>query len=141
MLITVDTCRADHLGCYGHEGIDTPNMDALAEEGILFEQCAAHVPITLPSHASILTGIYPNALGLRDNAHGKLQEDVTTLAEVLRQEGFSTAAFISAFAVDARFGLDQGFQVYDAAESKGALNHGAGLLRIHILTLCEISGQ
>ena len=70
LLITVDTCRADHLGCYGRRGIQTPFIDSLAAEGVLFEQCSASVPITFPSHASLLTGVHPNALGVKDNGMG-----------------------------------------------------------------------
>jgi arylsulfatase A-like enzyme/tetratricopeptide (TPR) repeat protein len=113
VVITLDTTRADHLGCYGYRRDTTPRLDALATEGTLFESCLTPVPITLPSHATIFTGTYPPHHGVRDNAGFELPDHVTTLAEVLAARGYLTAAFIGAFPLDSRFRLDQGFQLYD----------------------------
>ncbi len=113
LLITIDTTRADHLGCYGYPRPTSPNLDALASEAVRFERCFAHVPITLPSHASILSGTYPSFHGVRDNGRFVVRDDLLTLAELLGGEGYATAAFVSAFVLDSRYGLDQGFEVYD----------------------------
>lgn len=113
LLFTIDTLRADHLGCYGHRRAATPRIDRLAREGVLFEQAVAQVPVTLPSHASILTGIYPPVHGVRDNTYFRLDPDALTLAEHLRANGYRTAAFVGAYVLDASFGLGQGFDVYD----------------------------
>lgn len=113
ILISIDTCRADHLSCYGYEGKTTPHIDAVAREGALFTQAMSTNPITLPSHCSMLTGTIPPYHGVRDNHNYVLDEANTTLAERLQDHGFRTAAFIGAFVLDARFGLDQGFDRYD----------------------------
>jgi arylsulfatase A-like enzyme/Tfp pilus assembly protein PilF len=113
MLISIDTLRPDHLGCYGYEQIDTPNLDRLAEEGYLFLDAAATVPLTLPSHASLLTGLLPITNGVRDNGTFVLSDQFTTLAEALSEQDYSTGAFVATFVLDSRFGLDQGFDVYD----------------------------
>ncbi len=114
LLITVDTLRADHLGSYGYRVSPTPNFDRLAREGVVFEDAISSTPLTLPSHASILTGAYPLSHGVRDNAGFVLPDDETTLAEVLRGAGYSTGAFVGSFVLDSRFGLDQGFDRYSA---------------------------
>ena len=113
LLVTTDTTRADHLGCYGYPRPTSPNLDALAAEAVRFERCFAHAPITLPSHASILSGTYPVYHGARDNGRFVVRGDLLTLAEILRDQGYGTAAFVSAFVLDSRYGLDQGFEVYD----------------------------
>ena len=112
LLITIDTLRGDALGSYGGRAA-TPNLDRLAQDGIRFTFAHAHAPITLPSHASIFTGRYPFEHGVRDNAGFRLDPSAVTLAESARAGGFATAAFVGAFPVDRRFGLDQGFGVYD----------------------------
>ena len=112
VLITFDTVRADHFGCYGFEKAHTPNVDKLAEEGVLFEQCAAPVPLTLPSHTSILTGRYPFRHGVRNNGNYFVPDEELTLAEVLDNAGYETGAFVSAYVLHSLFGLDQGFQTY-----------------------------
>lgn len=113
LLVTLDTTRADHLGAYGYARDTSPTLDALAAEGVLFERAFAHAPITLVSHTSILTGTFPTAHGVRDNggftAHGELE----SLAEMLSNRGYATGAFVSAFVLDSRFGLAQGFDEYD----------------------------
>lgn len=112
LLITIDTLRADHLSCYGYAKIATPHIDQLAKEGVLFKQTIADVPLTLPSHASILTGTYALYHEVIDNGNYRLQKKHTTIAEIFKQYDYSTSAFISAFVVDSRFGLDQGFDIY-----------------------------
>jgi len=113
LLVTFDTLRADHVGCYGYESIETPAIDALAARGILFENAYATIPVTLPSHASILTGLYPHQHGVRDNGVYRLDEETTTLAEVLQSAGYETAAFVGAYVLDSDFRIDQGFDHYD----------------------------
>jgi arylsulfatase A-like enzyme/tetratricopeptide (TPR) repeat protein len=113
LLISLDTVRPDHLGCYGYGLVETPNIDGLAREGVIFTDALASVPLTLPSHTSMLTGLYPLSHGVRDNGLYTASGQITTLAEVLRADGYSTGAFIGSFILDSRFGLDQGFDVYD----------------------------
>lgn len=113
LLITLDTTRADRIGCYGYEGAETPNLDLLATEGVMFVNAYCQVPLTLPSHCSILTGTYPLFHRVHNNGFYYLSPDFTTLAEVLKENGFQTSAFVSSFTVDSRFGVDQGFDVYD----------------------------
>jgi choline-sulfatase len=113
LLITLDTTRADHLGAYGYAEAQTPNIDRLAREGLLFERAATTAPITLPAHVSLLTGLYPFAHGVRNNGNFRLADSVPTVATALRDAGFSTAAFVSAFVLARRYGLDRGFADYD----------------------------
>ncbi|MFQ6102961.1 MAG: sulfatase-like hydrolase/transferase [Candidatus Glassbacteria bacterium] len=113
ILISLDTVRADRLGCYGHRGINTPNIDFLAAQGVLFEKAIAPAPLTLPSHTTILTGLYPNNHGVRDNTTYRLSEKALTLAEILKENGYRTAATVGAFVLDSSRGLDQGFDYYD----------------------------
>ncbi len=95
LLITIDTLRADHVGCYGYARVETPAMDALAVAGARFENAYAQAPITLPSHAVILTGTYPMFNGVRDFTSQGLPLNVPTLAEMLTRKGYRTAAFVS----------------------------------------------
>ena len=113
LLITLDTTRADRLGCYGNDDIRTPNIDGLAREGVLFEQAYSVQPVTLPSHTSMLTGQYPFTHGVRDNSVYKVKADTVTLAERLKHRGYLTVAFVSAYILDHRYGLDQGFDYYN----------------------------
>jgi arylsulfatase A-like enzyme/Tfp pilus assembly protein PilF len=113
LLVTMDTTRADHLGVYGYGRDTSPTIDALAGEGVLFQRAFSHAPITLPSHTSMLTGAFPIAHGVRDNGRFVVSDDLETLPEMLAGHGYATAAFVSAFVLDSRFGLDQGFDVYD----------------------------
>ncbi len=115
VVVTVDTLRADHLGCYGFDLARTPHIDALAAQGVRVERAIAAVPITLPSHASIFTGLYPPAHGVRDNGKYRLPDKAETLAERLKAEGYRTQAFVSAEVLHHRFNLDQGFDGYDDA--------------------------
>jgi choline-sulfatase len=112
ILVSVDTLRADRLSCYGYSENRTPAIDRLAREGVLFEYAITPAPITLPAHASLFTGTYPVFHGVRDNSGFVLPEDAETLAEVLREAGYRTGAFVGAFVLDSRFGLDQGFDHY-----------------------------
>ncbi|MCG8455506.1 MAG: sulfatase-like hydrolase/transferase, partial [Holophagales bacterium] len=111
--MTFDTTRADHLGPYGDASAHTPALDRLAAEGTVFEHCKSAAPITVPSHATILTGTYPNVHGVRDNGIYILSDERTTLAEILQPAGWRTAAAISSYVLDARFGTAQGFELYD----------------------------
>lgn len=113
LLITVDTLRPDRLSCYSAAFVKTPEVDALAARGALFEKAYAHNPTTLPSHANILTGMTPPFHGVSENSKSKLPDRCLTLAEHLKAAGYATAAFIGAFPLDSRFGLDQGFDIYD----------------------------
>ncbi len=113
LLVTIDTLRADHLPLYGYDKVQTPHLDALAAKSVVFDTVASHAPITLPSHASILTGLYPPQHGVRNNGSFHARAELVTMAEVLKGAGYRTAAFISAFVLDSRFGLDQGFDDYD----------------------------
>ena len=113
LLLTLDTTRRDRLGCYGCDKPLTPHLDRLAAEGILFEQAVASAPVTLPSHATILTGLDPQEHGVRNNGTFVLPANQTTLTEVLQAAGYTTSATIGAFPVAAEFGLDQGFDLYD----------------------------
>jgi arylsulfatase A-like enzyme/Tfp pilus assembly protein PilF len=112
VMITIDTLRADHLGCYGYKQIKTPNIDALAAEGTRFERAFAAVPVTLPSHSSIMTGTYPMLSGMHDFSGNKLSPLQPTLASVLKQSGYQTGAVVGAAVLDSRFGLNQGFDFY-----------------------------
>jgi len=115
LLITVDTLRADALGAYGNRSAGTPWLDRLAAAGARFDRARAHNVVTLPSHANILTGRLPPDHGIRDNAGFRLPATEETLATRLKARGFRTAAFVSAFPLDSRFGLARGFDVYDDA--------------------------
>ncbi len=110
VLITIDTLRADHLGAYGYARAQTPALDGLARTGVRFDRAYAAAPITLPSHATLLTGRYPPGHGARDN--GMAMSPVPTLATELKAKGFKTAAFVAAFPLDHQFGLNKGFDVY-----------------------------
>ncbi len=113
LLITLDTTRADHLGCYGWQRASTPALDALAQTGTRFEHAYANVPITLASHASMLTGTRPPEHGVRDNGRFALGKELPTLAEVFKSHGYQTAAFIGSSMLDSRYGLNRGFDTYD----------------------------
>jgi len=113
VIITLDTLRADRVGCYGYDKAKTPVLDELAEKGVKFQNAVCQAPLTLPSHASIFTGLYPPSHQIRDNGAYYLDQGFQTLAEIFKEKEYNTAAFIGAFPVDSRFGLDQGFDVYD----------------------------
>lgn len=113
LVITVDTLRADRLGCYGFEAAQTPNIDRLSREGVRVEHAVAPAPITMPSHTSIFTGLDPPAHGVRDNGTYPVPQEIETLAERLQGAGYQTQAFVSAEVLHSRYGLDQGFDGYD----------------------------
>ncbi len=113
LLVSLDTTRQDRLGCYGYELAQTPVIDGLCRHGLRYEHAVATTPVTLPSHATLLTGQYPPSNGVRDNGLYVLADEHTTLAERLREAGYATGAFVGCFVLDARFGLDQGFDRYD----------------------------
>jgi len=112
LLVTLDTTRADRIHAYGFDGIETPNLDRLAREGVLFEQAVAPAPLTLPAHSSIFTGEFPPAHGVRDNGGFFLADAKTTIAERLQARGFTTGGFVGAYVLDRKWGIAQGFQTY-----------------------------
>ena len=112
ILVTLDTTRADRIGCYGFSRIETPVIDGFAARGVKFENCIAQTPLTLPSHSSIFTGTLPFFHGVRDNGGFILPEELTTMAEVFKGSGYATAAFIGAYVLDSKWGLNQGFDYY-----------------------------
>ena len=111
VFITIDTLRADHVGAYGYTRARTPNLDALGRGGVLFDRAYAAAPITLPSHATLMSGLYPPGHGSRDNGL-RVSPSVPTLATALKARGFRTGAFVAAFPLDHQFGLNRGFDVY-----------------------------
>jgi arylsulfatase A-like enzyme/Tfp pilus assembly protein PilF len=113
LLVTIDTLRSDYVSYAGSAKVKTPYLDRLAEGGVFFTETRSPVPLTLPAHASILTGAYPPAHGVRVNGRDRLSEENQTLAEILKAKGYATAAFVGAFVLDRRFGLAQGFDVYE----------------------------
>ncbi len=120
ILVTIDTLRADSVGFAGNSGVKTPFLDRMASEGVVFTNAHAQNVVTLPSHANILTGLYPYQHGVRDNAGFKLAAEHETVATMLRRSGYATGAFVGAFPLDARFGLNEGFDTYDDHYGKGA---------------------
>ena len=112
VLITLDTMRADHLGCYGYKLIQTPNLDALAAAGARFANAYTPVPITLPSHSVILTGTYPMRNGMHDFSDNRLSSSLPTLASILHERGYATGAVIGSAVLDSRFGLNRDFDFY-----------------------------
>ena len=119
LLVTIDTLRADRVGAYGYAAAATPAMDALAARGVRFTTAIAHAPLTAPSHASILTGLLPPAHGVRDNGAFVLPKQPATLAEIFRAAGYRTAAFVSGFPLDHRYGFARGFDTYDDRLQRG----------------------
>ncbi len=113
LFISIDTCRPDHLGCYGYERIETPAIDALAAGGARFARAVSSIPLTLPSHSTFMTGLFPYRHRVRNNGTYRLGERINTLAETMKANGYATAAIVGAFPLDSRFGLDQGFDLYD----------------------------
>lgn len=133
VLVTLDTVRADRLGCYGHDAASTPAMDRLAREGVLARHAVAVAPLTLPSHASLLTGLAPPRHGVHDNADYRLPVSETTLAEHLARLGYRTAASVGAAVLSSRLGIAQGFESYHeprVAEVERPAAGGVGFLGI-----------
>ena len=123
LLITLDTTRADHLGVYGYRDGETPNVDALARRGVLFAQAMSPAPLTLPAHSSIMTGTYPTYHGVRVNGNTALSPAQATIAQTLKERGYATGAWVSAFVLDGRWGLNRGFDVYDDSFDLGKYKH------------------
>src|SRR6516162_7683592 len=122
LLITIDTLRADHVGAYGYRSARTPALDALARDGVRFDRAYATAPITLVSHASLLTGRLPPGHGARHNGI-RIDPATPTLREAFARSGFATGAFVAAFPVDRRFGLNKGFQAYGDTMPRDANGH------------------
>ena len=114
ILISIDTLRADHLGCYGYPKPTTPEIDVFRRDAALFEQAIAHAPSTLPSHASIFTSLLPSHHGASVANSFGVDSEAVTLTEILKAEGYATAAFNGGLQLDPIYGLDRGFDVYDA---------------------------
>src|SRR6266568_3950960 len=112
VVITIDTLRADHLGCYGDQQIRTPNIDSLAADSLRFERAYTPVPVTLPAHTVLFTGTYPLLSGIHDFSANKLGPTQPTLASVLKEHGYTTGAVIGSAVLDSRFGLNRGFDFY-----------------------------
>ena len=112
VVVTLDTTRADRLGCYGFSGVATPHLDALARDGVVFDHATAAVPLTFPSHSSMFTGLVPPHHGVRDNGGFFLDDAKVTLAERLKAAGYATGAFVAAWVLESRWGLGQGFDHY-----------------------------
>lgn len=112
ILITVDTLRADKVGCYGAANASTPTMDAFAARGIRYENCISQTPLTLPAHTTIMTGTLPVFHGVRDNGGFVVPSELVTMAETFKSKGYDTAAFVAAYVLDSKWGLDQGFDTY-----------------------------
>lgn len=130
ILVTVDTLRADHLACYGYHGVATPSIDKLATDGVLFIDAIAQVPLTLPSHCSILTGDYPNYTGVHDNAGFFLKPHQPTLATILKAKGYHTGAFVGSSILNGRTGLARGFDQYsDLENAKFSSRRGEQVMR------------
>jgi len=112
LLVSIDTLRADHVGSYGYRAAATPVIDALAARGLRFEQAETVTPLTLPAHASLLSGTFPAFHGVRDNGSFYVGDEVTTLAEALKAHGYRTGGFVGAYVLDHRWGIAQGFDHY-----------------------------
>ncbi len=119
VLVTIDTLRADAVGFDGNRRVETPALDKLASQGVVFDEAHAQNVVTLPSHTNILTGLYPFQHGVRDNSGFKLDPSVPTIATLLHDRGYATGAFVGAFPLDSRFGLTRGFDVYDDRYRRG----------------------
>jgi arylsulfatase A-like enzyme/Flp pilus assembly protein TadD len=120
ILVTMDTLRADHLGCYGDKQIETPTLDSLARDSVVFDGAIAQVPLTWPSHAAILTGTYPFQNGVQDFTGHPLSPQFRSLAQAFKQAGYATGAVVSSFVLDRSWGLARGFDYYDDAFSAAA---------------------
>jgi len=112
ILITLDTTRADRIGCYGFKNIETPTIDMFAAKGIRFEDCISTTPLTLPAHTSIMTGTLPPFHGVRDNGGFIVPAGIETLAKLFKAKGYATSAFVAAYVLDGHWGLNKGFDFY-----------------------------
>lgn len=129
ILISVDTLRSDHLPFYGYKGVETPAFSALRADSVLFERAYAHVPLTLPSHVSLFTGLLPGGHGVHDNAGYRLKADVPTLAELMKKGGYRTGGAVSAFVLSRTSGIARGFDFYEDGIEVGGINLAASLIQ------------
>lgn len=148
VLISIDTLRADHLALYGYKGGRTPNIDALGREGIVFDDVSSQVPLTLPAHASMFTGLLPPRHEVRDNIGFVLKPAHLTLAERFKSAGFATGGAVSAYVLRSQTGIARGFEVYDDAltieggsESLGSLQRDGAVAVKSLLAFVEAQGQ
>jgi len=125
LLVTIDTLRADRLGAYGYAAADTPRLDLLARQGVRFDQAISPMPMTLPSHTSLMTALQPYQHGVRDNADFEVDADIVMLAEAFRAGGYDTGAFVAAYVLHSRWGLSAGFDTYDDSGVHGVDDFGA----------------
>lgn len=123
ILVTIDTVRADRLGCYGAKDVETPTLDGLARDGIVFERAISQVPLTWPSHAAILTGMYPFQNGVQDFTGQPLDPHIKSVAQAFKERGYATGAVVSAFVLDRSWGLSRGFDFYDDAFAPETFEH------------------
>jgi len=129
LLITIDTLRADHVGAYGFKNAETPTIDGLARNGVLFERAYSQVPLTLASHTSLLTGTYPFHNGVQDFTGQPLSPDIRSVAQALQAKGYDTAAIVSSYVLDRSWGLNRGFNLYyDAFKGSSFLENDPGLV-------------
>jgi arylsulfatase A-like enzyme/predicted Zn-dependent protease len=112
LVVSVDTLRADRVGAYGYKAASTPTLDRLAARGVRFANATTTTPLTLPAHASLFTGLFPEGHGVRDNGGFYLADEATTFAEVMKARGYRTGGFVGAFVLDRRWGVSQGFDTY-----------------------------
>ena len=129
VLISIDTLRADHLSLYGYRDGRTPSIDKLGRDGIVFDDVVSHVPLTLPAHASLFTGLLPPRHEVRDNIGFRLKESHLTLAQRFKSAGFATGGAISAYVLRSQTGISAGFDVYDDALTIDASNEASGSLQ------------
>src|ERR1035437_4920831 len=129
ILISVDTLRSDHLPFYGYKGVETPALSALRADSVLFERAYAHVPLTLPSHVSLFTGLLPGGHGVHDNAGYRLKAEVPTLAELMKKGGYRTGGAVSAFVLSRTSGIARGFDFYEDGIEVGGINLAASLIQ------------
>ncbi len=122
LLITLDTTRADHIGCYNDNLMFTPNIDKLGNDGVIYENCYSNIPVTLPAHASMLTGKHPFVMNVRNNGWYTLRNEHETITEFLKKKDFHTFAVISSYVLSSKFGLSQGFDTYDDSLDVGEMN-------------------
>src|SRR5258706_112732 len=129
VLISVDTLRADHLPAFGYSGVETPNLDALRKDGVLFTSAYSQVPLTLPSHTSLLTGVYPAETGVRDNLGFHRLPSVETLPALLKKHGYATGGAVSSIVLTGESGMKDGFDLYDDAIEATAPGLGLGAVQ------------
>jgi len=149
LLITIDTVRADHLGCYGYSKIHTPTLDSLGRDGVVFERAISQVPLTWPSHTAILTGTYPFQNGVQDFTGQPLDPRFRSVAQAFKKNGYRTGAVVSAYVLDRVWGLARGFDFYDDAfapddfqkKDIGLVDRKAGESVSHAIKWLNANGQ